>query len=41
MGAAKSYRTDSPAEGLEGLDLLHPADAFDPLVSMTPTHLLS
>ena len=31
MGAAKSYRTGSAPEGLEGLDNLHPDDAFDPL----------
>ena len=31
MGAAESYRTGSAPEGLEGLDNLHPDDAFDPL----------
>ena len=31
MGAAESYCTGSPVEGLEGLDNLHPGDAFDPL----------
>ena len=31
LGAAKSYRTGSAPEGLEGLDNLYPDDAFDPL----------
>jgi light-harvesting complex II chlorophyll a/b binding protein 2 len=31
MGAAESYHTGSAPEGLEGLDNLHPDDAFVPL----------
>ena len=31
MGAAESYSTGSAPEGFEGLDNMHPGDAFDPL----------